>query len=167
MENRKPFNLRYTLILYNFIQVIFSAWLFYEVSAVQQLLFSFLFKSLHIFFNHSLYLVLMPHAYLCPHPHTHKSSSHLFFCSFFPFFCLYLIILFPFFILRLYALLCSPQMSFRDYEFDSIEIFKCIEFKLEKSKIDLNWIDEKRNIDDDDDNNKKWSIDRFDQLITP
>lgn len=32
MENRKPFNLRYILILYNFIQVIFSAWLFYEVS---------------------------------------------------------------------------------------------------------------------------------------
>ncbi|XP_055321833.1 elongation of very long chain fatty acids protein AAEL008004-like isoform X1 [Sitodiplosis mosellana] len=30
MENRKPFNLRYILILYNFIQVIFSAWLFYE-----------------------------------------------------------------------------------------------------------------------------------------
>lgn len=35
MENRKPFNLRYTLIIYNFIQVIFSAWLFYEVSAIQ------------------------------------------------------------------------------------------------------------------------------------
>lgn len=32
MENRKPFNLRYTLILYNFIQVIFSAWLFYEIA---------------------------------------------------------------------------------------------------------------------------------------
>lgn len=32
MENRKPLNLRYTLIVYNFIQVIFSAWLFYEVS---------------------------------------------------------------------------------------------------------------------------------------
>ncbi|XP_031633497.1 elongation of very long chain fatty acids protein AAEL008004-like isoform X2 [Contarinia nasturtii] len=30
MENRKPFNLRYILILYNFVQVIFSAWLFYE-----------------------------------------------------------------------------------------------------------------------------------------
>lgn len=30
MENRKPFQLRNTLILYNFVQVIFSAWLFYE-----------------------------------------------------------------------------------------------------------------------------------------
>lgn len=30
MENRKPFQLRHTLILYNFLQVIFSAWLFYE-----------------------------------------------------------------------------------------------------------------------------------------
>lgn len=33
MENRKPFNLRYILIAYNFIQVIFSTWLFYEVSS--------------------------------------------------------------------------------------------------------------------------------------
>lgn len=32
MENRKPFNLRYTLIAYNFIQVIFSSWLFYEIA---------------------------------------------------------------------------------------------------------------------------------------
>ncbi|XP_062563470.1 elongation of very long chain fatty acids protein AAEL008004 isoform X1 [Armigeres subalbatus] len=31
MENRKPFQLRNTLILYNFVQVIFSAWLFYEI----------------------------------------------------------------------------------------------------------------------------------------
>ncbi|XP_058812073.1 elongation of very long chain fatty acids protein AAEL008004 isoform X2 [Topomyia yanbarensis] len=30
MENRKPFQLRHTLIAYNFIQVVFSAWLFYE-----------------------------------------------------------------------------------------------------------------------------------------
>ncbi|XP_062703147.1 elongation of very long chain fatty acids protein AAEL008004 isoform X2 [Aedes albopictus] len=30
MENRKPFQLRNTLILYNFVQVVFSAWLFYE-----------------------------------------------------------------------------------------------------------------------------------------
>ncbi|XP_041976755.1 elongation of very long chain fatty acids protein AAEL008004-like isoform X2 [Aricia agestis] len=30
MENRKPFNLQKTLVLYNFVQVIFSAWLFYE-----------------------------------------------------------------------------------------------------------------------------------------
>jgi len=32
MENRKPFNLRHILILYNFVQVIFSAWLFYEIA---------------------------------------------------------------------------------------------------------------------------------------
>lgn len=31
MENRKPFVLRKTLIVYNFLQVIFSTWLFYEV----------------------------------------------------------------------------------------------------------------------------------------
>lgn len=31
MENRKPFILRKTLIIYNFLQVIFSTWLFYEV----------------------------------------------------------------------------------------------------------------------------------------
>ncbi|XP_037943320.1 elongation of very long chain fatty acids protein-like [Teleopsis dalmanni] len=30
MENRKPFQLRKVLIVYNFAQVIFSAWLFYE-----------------------------------------------------------------------------------------------------------------------------------------
>ena len=33
MENRKPFQLKNVLIVYNFLQVIFSAWLFYEVSA--------------------------------------------------------------------------------------------------------------------------------------
>lgn len=32
MENRKPFQLKNTLIVYNFFQVVFSAWLFYEVS---------------------------------------------------------------------------------------------------------------------------------------
>jgi elongation of very long chain fatty acids protein 7 len=32
MENRKPFQLRRPLILYNLFQVIFSAWLFYEVN---------------------------------------------------------------------------------------------------------------------------------------
>jgi len=31
MENRKPFELRKVLIVYNAAQVIFSAWLFYEV----------------------------------------------------------------------------------------------------------------------------------------
>ncbi|KAF2884521.1 hypothetical protein ILUMI_21666 [Ignelater luminosus] len=30
MENRKPFNLRNVLIIYNFMQTIFSAWIFYE-----------------------------------------------------------------------------------------------------------------------------------------
>ncbi|KAL1465454.1 hypothetical protein WDU94_005027 [Cyamophila willieti] len=30
MENRKPFQLRKTLIVYNFFQVLFSSWLFYE-----------------------------------------------------------------------------------------------------------------------------------------
>lgn len=31
MEKRKPFQLRKTLIIYNFLQVVFSAWIFYEV----------------------------------------------------------------------------------------------------------------------------------------
>lgn len=31
MENRKPFNLKNTLIVYNLFQVVFSVWLFYEV----------------------------------------------------------------------------------------------------------------------------------------
>nr|CAH7747773.1 unnamed protein product [Callosobruchus chinensis] len=31
MENRKPFNLRNVLIVYNFVQCIFSAWIFYEL----------------------------------------------------------------------------------------------------------------------------------------
>lgn len=35
MENRKPFNLNNILILYNFLQVIFSTWLFYEVRILQ------------------------------------------------------------------------------------------------------------------------------------
>nr|CAD7452143.1 unnamed protein product [Timema tahoe] len=30
MENRKPFNLRNVLIVYNFLQTIFSSWIFYE-----------------------------------------------------------------------------------------------------------------------------------------
>lgn len=33
MEDRKPFELRRVLIVYNFLQVIFSAWLFYEASS--------------------------------------------------------------------------------------------------------------------------------------
>jgi anthranilate/para-aminobenzoate synthase component II len=33
MENRKPMNLQGVLIIYNCVQVIFSAWLFYEVTA--------------------------------------------------------------------------------------------------------------------------------------
>lgn len=33
MENRKPFDLRRILIVYNFIQTIFSTWIFYEVSS--------------------------------------------------------------------------------------------------------------------------------------
>lgn len=31
MENRKPFNLRRTLIIYNLVQTLFSTWIFYEV----------------------------------------------------------------------------------------------------------------------------------------
>lgn len=30
MEDRKPFKLREVLIVYNFLQVLFSCWLFYE-----------------------------------------------------------------------------------------------------------------------------------------
>lgn len=32
MENRKPFQLKNILIVYNAIQTVFSAWIFYEVS---------------------------------------------------------------------------------------------------------------------------------------
>lgn len=32
MQNRQPFELRKVLIVYNFLQVIFSCWLFYEAS---------------------------------------------------------------------------------------------------------------------------------------
>lgn len=32
MENRKPFDLRNILIVYNLCQTLFSAWIFYEVS---------------------------------------------------------------------------------------------------------------------------------------
>lgn len=32
MENRKPFQLKKILIVYNAIQTMFSAWIFYEVS---------------------------------------------------------------------------------------------------------------------------------------
>lgn len=32
MENRKPYQLRQVLIWYNLFQVIYSSWLFYEVS---------------------------------------------------------------------------------------------------------------------------------------
>jgi hypothetical protein len=31
MENRKPFHFKKTLVFYNFLQVIFSVWLFYQV----------------------------------------------------------------------------------------------------------------------------------------
>nr|CAD7442956.1 unnamed protein product [Timema bartmani] len=34
MENRKPFNLRNVLIVYNFLQTIFSSWIFYEASPI-------------------------------------------------------------------------------------------------------------------------------------
>ncbi|CAH0728836.1 unnamed protein product, partial [Brenthis ino] len=33
MENRKPYELKNVLIVYNFLQVLFSAWLFYEIGA--------------------------------------------------------------------------------------------------------------------------------------
>lgn len=33
MANRKPFDLRNTLVAYNLFQTVFSAWIFYEVSS--------------------------------------------------------------------------------------------------------------------------------------
>lgn len=33
MENRKPFDLRGLLVMYNLVQTLFSSWIFYEVSA--------------------------------------------------------------------------------------------------------------------------------------
>lgn len=38
MENRKPYELKNLLIAYNFLQVLFSAWLFYEVRYLSILL---------------------------------------------------------------------------------------------------------------------------------
>ena len=35
MENRKPFNLRKTMIYYNLFEVVFSFWLFYQVSHIR------------------------------------------------------------------------------------------------------------------------------------
>jgi hypothetical protein len=32
MDSRKPMNLQTVLIVYNFVQVVFNAWLFYEVT---------------------------------------------------------------------------------------------------------------------------------------
>lgn len=37
MENRKPFQLKNALIIYNLFQMVFSAWLFYEVTFLLQL----------------------------------------------------------------------------------------------------------------------------------
>lgn len=45
MENRKPFQLRGILVVYNFIQVIFSSWIFYEVSL------SVIFDAIFVFIN--------------------------------------------------------------------------------------------------------------------
>lgn len=42
MENRKPFQLKHTLVVYNLFQVLFSTWLFYEVSTFYFLPDSFL-----------------------------------------------------------------------------------------------------------------------------
>lgn len=61
MENRKPFHLQNTLIVYNFIQVIFSAWLFYEVS-----------------------LTTPPHRLFFYYPQNNMSSNFTFKLSFFP-----------------------------------------------------------------------------------
>lgn len=49
MENRKPFDLRKVMIWYNFFQVIFSSWLFYEVSETNTSLCDkcFLFGTVH------------------------------------------------------------------------------------------------------------------------
>ncbi|XP_011301941.1 elongation of very long chain fatty acids protein AAEL008004 [Fopius arisanus] len=38
MENRKPFNLRRILIVYNFIQTIFSSWIFYEMNLINEIM---------------------------------------------------------------------------------------------------------------------------------
>jgi GNS1/SUR4 family len=35
MKNRKPFDLRKTLVVYNMFQTVFSAWIFYEVREKQ------------------------------------------------------------------------------------------------------------------------------------
>lgn len=93
MENRKPFNLRYTLILYNFIQVIFSAWLFYEVSAVPQL--PILQFNFCIFLDHLL--VITP---ISPDP---PPFSYLFCCFLFS---LYFTWLFSF-IFVLFRFVCA------------------------------------------------------------
>ncbi|XP_071445056.1 very long chain fatty acid elongase AAEL008004-like [Hetaerina americana] len=52
MENRKPFELRNVLIIYNFLQVIFSAWLFYE-SLVSGWLFHYSFRCQPVDYSYS------------------------------------------------------------------------------------------------------------------
>lgn len=52
MENRKPFELRNVLIVYNFLQVVFSAWLFYE-SLVSGWLFHYSFRCQPVDYSYS------------------------------------------------------------------------------------------------------------------
>lgn len=50
MENRKPLNLRGVLVVYNLIQTIFSAWIFYEVNSATYALIFQLFLLIFYFF---------------------------------------------------------------------------------------------------------------------
>nr|BBF94995.1 elongation of very long chain fatty acids protein 15 [Orthetrum albistylum] len=52
MENRKPFEMRKILIVYNFLQVVFSAWLFYE-SLVSGWLFHYSFRCQPVDYSYS------------------------------------------------------------------------------------------------------------------
>ncbi|KAF5298122.1 hypothetical protein FQA39_LY02546 [Lamprigera yunnana] len=54
MENRKPFQLKYVLIAYNLFQVIFSAWIFYEIFFILRKKFS------HVTTLHVIHHGIMP-----------------------------------------------------------------------------------------------------------
>lgn len=61
MENRKPFQLKTVLIVYNAIQTVFSAWIFYEVSTTQ----SFFYNTLSYYARFVNWTVLLYKTF-CP-----------------------------------------------------------------------------------------------------
>ncbi|XP_046806644.1 elongation of very long chain fatty acids protein AAEL008004 isoform X3 [Lucilia cuprina] len=62
MENRKPFRLQNTLILYNAVQVIFSAWIFYEIGISGWLTGHYSFRCQPVEYNNNPRVTRMVHA---------------------------------------------------------------------------------------------------------